>query len=99
MHKPAFIIDGARISTLDAFYREIERSLIPRAAWGRNLDALHDILRGGFGTPEGGFVLCWTHSDRSRVRLGQTFDTLVAIIREHGPDGSEPQNGVELRLL
>src|SRR5262245_51356353 len=34
------------------------------------LDAFNDILRGGFGTPEGGFVLRWKNSAVSRERLG-----------------------------
>lgn len=44
--------------------------LSPGADWGRNLDAFNDILRGGFGTPEDGFVLRWTHSRTSRESLG-----------------------------
>lgn len=35
-----------------------------------NLDSFNDILRGGFGTPEGGFVLRWSHSNVSAERLG-----------------------------
>ena len=38
--------------------------------WGRNLDAFNDVLRGGFGTPDGGFVLRWRSSARSREVLG-----------------------------
>jgi hypothetical protein len=37
---------------------------------GRNLDAFNDILRGGFGTPEGGFILRWANSAISAERLG-----------------------------
>lgn len=40
------------------------------APWGRNFDAFNDVLRGGFGTPERGFVLLWTNSERSREALG-----------------------------
>ena len=63
-------IDGGQFSTLDEFYEEVSRKLIPGAEWGHNLDAFNDILRGGFGTPEGGFVLIWHFSDLSRERLG-----------------------------
>jgi RNAse (barnase) inhibitor barstar len=69
-HKPTYEIDGRRFSTLEEFYDEISRVLIPGAEWGHNLDAFNDILRGGFGTPEGGFVLRWTNSEVSRERLG-----------------------------
>jgi RNAse (barnase) inhibitor barstar len=68
--KPTYEIDGAQFSTLEGFYDEISRAVIPGSRWGRNLDAFNDILRGGFGTPEGGFLLRWTNSALSRERLG-----------------------------
>lgn len=52
-------IDGARFSTLEEFFDEVSRVLIPGVFWGHNLDAFNDILRGGFGTPEEGFSLVW----------------------------------------
>lgn len=68
--KVALMIDGEQFSTLDEFYDEVSRKLIPGAEWGRNLDAFNDILRGGFGTPKEGFVLVWRSSGLSRDRLG-----------------------------
>jgi RNAse (barnase) inhibitor barstar len=68
--KSVYEIDGAHFTTLEGFYDEISRVLIPAASWGHNLDAFNDILRGGFGTPENGFVLRWTNSELSRQRLG-----------------------------
>jgi len=65
-----YIIDGSRITSLETFYDEIGRVLIPAAQWGRNLDAFNDILRGGFGTPEDGFGITWSHSALSKERLG-----------------------------
>ena len=55
-------IDGSRFATLEGFYEEVARVLIPDASWGRNLDAFNDILRGGFGTPSGGFVIDWKNT-------------------------------------
>ena len=63
-------IDGERFSTLEEFYEEISRVLIPNAKWGHNLDAFNDILRGGFGTPDEGFILIWENSAVSKRRLG-----------------------------
>jgi RNAse (barnase) inhibitor barstar len=63
-------LDGNNFSTLEEFYDEISRVLIPGAHWGRNLDAFNDILRGGFGTPDGGFTLRWLNHHVSRQRLG-----------------------------
>jgi RNAse (barnase) inhibitor barstar len=68
--KPVYEIDGKRFSTLEEFYDEISRVLIPGAPWGHNLDAFNDILRGGFGTPQGGFMLRWANSKESKQRLG-----------------------------
>jgi RNAse (barnase) inhibitor barstar len=67
---PVLTIDGAAFSDLDGFYEEVSRRLIPGADWGRNLDAFNDILRGGFGTPEGGLTLRWRNASLSRERLG-----------------------------
>jgi len=63
-------IDGSRFATLEGFYEEVARVLIPDASWGRNLDAFNDILRGGFGTPSGGFVIDWKNHALSKERLG-----------------------------
>ena len=106
--------------------------LVPGKPWGRNLEAFNDILRGGFGTPEGGFLLVWKDSQTSRDRLGwdetikylerklnsahpanlskihqeieqarmheggTLFDTIVEIVRQHGPGGDEASDGVTL---
>ncbi len=68
--KKTYVIAGENFSTLEKFYDEISRVLIPDAEWGHNLDALNDILRGGFGTPPEGFILVWKNSALSRQRLG-----------------------------
>jgi len=76
-------IDGRNFSTLDGFYDEVSRVLVPGATWGRNLDAFDDVLYGGFGTPEDGFVVIWKNHDLSREALGEQFDTLVEILSNH----------------
>jgi RNAse (barnase) inhibitor barstar len=65
-----YVLDGNKITSLEAFYDQISERLIPNADWGRNLDAFDDILYGGFGTPQGGFILRWTHSEIAREHLG-----------------------------
>jgi RNAse (barnase) inhibitor barstar len=62
-------IDGSRFATLEEFFEEVSRILIPGTPWGRNLDAFNDILRGGFGTPSGGFTIHWKNHALSRERL------------------------------
>ena len=75
MDKRVYEIDGNNFSTLEEFWDEISRVLIPDVYWGRNLDAFNDILRGGFGTSDEGFVLVWKNSTLSKERLG--FDETI----------------------
>ena len=72
MPKPIIEIDGVRFNTLDSFWDEISARLIPGARWGRNFDAFNDILRGGFGSPTGGFRFRWVNFQQSREALGYT---------------------------
>lgn len=68
-------INGEGFATLEGFYNEISRVLVPDARWGHTLDAFNDLLRGGFGTPADGFVLVWENADLSRIRLGYAETT------------------------
>jgi RNAse (barnase) inhibitor barstar len=90
-------IDGADFSNLDEFYDEISRVLVPGVSWGRNLDAFNDILRGGFGTPEDGFTLHWKSHELSKHRLPE-YETVLEIVRTHGPEGPESNDKVRLVL-
>lgn len=72
MSKRTYILDGNNFFTLEEFWEEISYVLmgIHAAHWGRNLDAFRDILCGGWGTPDEGFILIWKNSNLSRERLG-----------------------------
>jgi len=70
MGKRVVELDGNAFDTLEGFFNEVGRALLHDAHWGRNLDAFNDILRGGFGTPDEGFVLRWLNSSRSQDVLG-----------------------------
>jgi len=89
--KQTFAIDGSRFSTLEGFYDEVGRVLIPGGAWGRNLDAFNDILRGGFGTPAEGFVIRWENSQASREKLGylETLRQLRSRLEKCHPSNRE----------
>ena len=67
-------IDGARFSTLEEFYDEIDRLLTKDLTWktGHNMSAFHDLLRGGFGVHEYGekIAFTWTHAAKSRQDFG-----------------------------
>jgi RNAse (barnase) inhibitor barstar len=65
-----YVLDGSRIASLESFYDEISRVLVPGDDWGRNLDALDEILNGGFGAPAEPFTLKWSNSAVSKAKLG-----------------------------
>lgn len=70
-----YVLEGGRIASLEDFYTEVSRVVVPGVNWGRNLDAFNDILRGGFGTPEEGFLVVWKDHAWSRERLGYAETT------------------------
>lgn len=63
------VIDGANFSDFDGFAREFSR-LLCGYTWRGNLDVFNDLLRGGFGTPENGWLLKWLNSESSPAVLG-----------------------------
>jgi len=88
-----FFIDGRKIKSAKDFYREIGFAVSgPGGYFGRNLDALADCLRGGFGTPEDRpYEFEWQHSALSRrylenVQQGQRsfFDSVRDVFDDAG---------------
>jgi hypothetical protein len=58
------VIDGSQFDDYWGFNREFSR-LLDGHEWHENLNAFDEVLRGGLGTPVGGFVLRWISSDPS----------------------------------
>jgi len=55
MNKKKFVLDGHNMKTIEGFFVEFQKVLCPSFKhFGRNWDAVYDILRGGFGTFEVG---------------------------------------------
>src|SRR5882757_426191 len=86
-------IDGRKIRSASDFYREIGSAVNgPGGYFGRNLDALADCLRGGFGTPENRpYEFEWQHSELSRRYLqdvqrghGTFFDAVRNVFDDVG---------------
>ncbi|GEL99002.1 barnase inhibitor [Cellulomonas terrae] len=67
--RPVLVMDGSRFDDYAGFAREFTQFL-DNYAWHGDLNALNDIMWGGFGTPQGSWTLRWTHSERSRAALG-----------------------------
>lgn len=69
--KKIYTIDGNDFSTEKEFYDTFSINVLgEEVGWGHNLDAFDDVLRGGFGTPDEGFVFIWKNSDISKEKLG-----------------------------
>ena len=86
-------IDGRKIKSPKDFYRQIGRAVNGRGGYfGRNLDALADCLRGGFGTPEDRpFRFEWLDSEAARRHLGPTragaapfYDQVLQVFADSG---------------
>jgi RNAse (barnase) inhibitor barstar len=91
MTKRVYEIDGSKSSTLEEFADHFTEQLNLQTNWHGNLDAFNDILRGGFGTPDDGFVLIWKNSEVSRDRLGypQTINWLEDRVLKCHPSNVE----------
>src|SRR4051812_47410605 len=93
MGKHVYILDGNNFSTLEEFWEEIGFVLfdIRNAHWGRNLDAFSDILCGGWGTPDEGFILVWKNSAVSKEKLSypETIRQLENMLKRCHPTAIE----------
>jgi RNAse (barnase) inhibitor barstar len=67
-------LDGTRIHDIPSFYDEINRVFMTGVDWtlGPSLDALDDMLHGGYGALAGDapVMLAWTDFEASREALG-----------------------------
>ena len=75
MSKRVYMIDGAKFSTLEELARHFSEVVLEDYQWRGSLDAFNDVLRGGFGTPLGGYILRWENSELSRQKLGYAETT------------------------
>jgi len=74
-----YTVDGNKIRTLDDFYDRISHRMNLSDHFGRNLDALWDVLAFDI---EGSFEIKWMHADKSRKSMGEDFDRVVKLLRE-----------------
>lgn len=68
------IIEGQTIHDIPSFYDEINRVFMADEDWklGQSLDALDDMLYGGYGALQGGatVILIWRQMEKNREDLG-----------------------------
>ncbi len=87
--KRRYVLEGRAFSTLQEFAAHFSEVVLDGHVWNGNLDAFNDILRGGFGTPDGGFVLVWKDHGISRKCLGhgETARRLRRLLKTCHPTG------------
>ena len=73
------VIHGRTVGSLHDFYREVESQLSLPDYFGRNLDALWDVLSTDI---EGPFELIWEDADISRKSMGRDFERVMAFGKE-----------------
>ena len=93
-HRLRFVIDGSAFDDREGFYAYMSRLLADDPAFrcGRNLDALNDLLRGGFGAYGYGQPVAfrWTDWARSTALLGEQVCARIArVIRDTDETGHD----------
>ena len=79
VRKKRCLLSGKTVRSLDAFYDEIARQLAFPDHFGRNLDALWDVLSADM---EGPIEVVWKNPDTSRLEMGRDFDRILAVLKE-----------------
>lgn len=67
------------IRTLAQFYDELARQLALPTHFGRNLDALWDVLAGDVAGP---FEIVWEDSAQAQSNLGMDYSRLVILLND-----------------
>lgn len=85
---PQIILEGKNIHDIPSFYKEINRVFMQNEDWklGESLDALNDLLFGGFGILNGlsNIQLIWNNSQISSEALGYNT-TKVSYLKKIEP--------------
>jgi ribonuclease inhibitor len=68
---------GDQIFTEHDFHSQIATAMDVRRSYGRNLDALWDLLSASVERP---IEIVWRDAAQSRERLGEHFDKIVAVL-------------------
>lgn len=93
-----FILDGNNFSSIEGFYNEIDKLLTKDLEWkpGHNLNALNDLLRGGFGVfDDEPIKIKWVNYEKSKNDLG---NEMILKIIEVILDCNNSQHDCKLEL-
>jgi ribonuclease inhibitor len=74
-----YTLDGNKIRSLADFYDRLSILMKLPKHFGRNLDALWDVLATDI---EGPWEINWKYADSSRKSMGKDFDHVVKLLQE-----------------
>jgi ribonuclease inhibitor len=74
-----YTLDGKTMGTLDDLYDQLSTQISLPEHFGRNLDALWDVLSADV---QGPFEIVWKHTEDSRKLLGKDFERVVKLLRD-----------------
>jgi len=89
-------LDGREAKSLEQFLDMFSTVVLTDHQLSRNLNAFNDVLRGGFGSPENGFILRWKNSNVAIQNLGyeETKKQLQRRLRSCHSDSVERTEGL-----
>lgn len=73
-----YVLNGGAIQSLSDFYDEITRLLSLPGYFGRNLDALADVLTTDI---QGPFEIAWELSSASKKAMGNDYSKIAALLK------------------
>ncbi len=76
--KKRCVLRGLTLQSIDGFYGELMRQLKLAPDFGRNLDALWDVLTKDV---EGPFEIVWERAYLSKLALGPDYDRILRLFR------------------
>ncbi len=72
------VLNGLTLQSIDDFYRELMQQLKLPTDFGRNLDALWDVLTTDIKGP---FEIVWEQAYLSKLALGPNYDRILRLLR------------------
>jgi ribonuclease inhibitor len=81
-------LPGRMIGSLDVFYDEVAHQLDLPAYFGRNLDALWDVLTTDIAGP---VKVVWEHATASREAMGEDFARVADLLKQVALDRDDFQ--------
>lgn len=95
-HEVILEIDGRDIKTPADFHDRLATCPGVPEFYGRNLDALWDVLTGFIELP---VKIVWRNASASRANMGDQFDRLTAVLQKADEELPTCERGFEFEII